>query len=176
MDATLQTVKEKIVVGNFVEEANFHQCNATTQQYSLPINPDDDPININRPKSERPREVEGSSIPSDQFLQPLRIKKVHIQLPKNPKLDNIRDYWNGEAVAKITDLLHEYQDLVPTNVSEMRGIVADLGDLKIPLQLAAKPSQQQKKAWKDQHIKVNPSKEEDLYYFMTTDWLSNWAS
>ena len=52
----------------------------------------------------------------------------------------MRDYWDEEAVAKITDLLHEYQNLFPANLSKMRGIMGDLGEMKIPLRLDAKPS------------------------------------
>ena len=40
------------------------------------------------------------------------------------------------------DLLHEYQDLFPTNFSEMKGIVGDLGEIKIPLWPDAKPNKQ----------------------------------
>ena len=39
---------------------------------------------------------------------------------------------------KITDLLHEYQDLFPTHFSEMKGIVKNLGEMKIPLNPNAK--------------------------------------
>ena len=61
--------------------------------------------------------MEGSGISSDQFLHPLKIKKVNIGSPENPKFANIGDYWDEETVVKITDLLHEYQDLFPTNFS-----------------------------------------------------------
>ena len=110
--------------------------------YSLSRDPDDDLTNINIPESEGTREVEGSSISSDQFLQPLKIKEVHIGSPKNPKFTNVRYYWDDEALAKITDLLHEYHNIFLTNFSEMRGIVGDLGEMKIPLRLDAKPSKQ----------------------------------
>ena len=72
----------------------------------------------------------------------MKIKKVHIRSPKNPKFTNVQYYWDDEAVAKIEDLLHEYQNLFPTNFSEMRGIVGDLGEMKIPLGPVAKPSKQ----------------------------------
>ena len=42
-------------------------------------------------------------------------------------------------VSKITELLHEFQDLFPTNFSEMKGIVGDLGEIKIPMKPDAKP-------------------------------------
>ena len=41
-------------------------------------------------------------------------------------------------MAKITDLLHEFQGLFPTKFSEMKGILGDLGEMKIPLKLDAK--------------------------------------
>ena len=51
--------------------------------------------------------------------------KVKIGSPENPKFANIGDYWDEETVAKITDFLHEYQDLFTTNFLEMKGIVGD---------------------------------------------------
>ena len=51
----------------------------------------------------------------------------------NPKFSNIGDYWDEEIVAKIIDLLHEFHDLYLTNFREMKGIVGDLGEMKIPL-------------------------------------------
>ena len=65
---------------------------------------------------------------SDQFLSPLKIKKVNIGSSENPKFANIGDYWDDETMGKITDLLHEFQDLFPTKFSEMKGIVEDLGE------------------------------------------------
>ena len=62
----------------------------------------------NIPDSEGIRAVEGVSISSDQFLSPLKIKKVNICSPKNPKFANIGDYWDDEIVRKITELLHEF--------------------------------------------------------------------
>ena len=63
----------------------------------------------------------------------MKIKKLHIRSPKNPKFANIEEYWDEEAAAEITDLLHEYQYLFPNNFSEKRGIVGELGEMKIPL-------------------------------------------
>ena len=110
--------------------------------YNLVEDPDDDPTNINILESEGTREVEGSGILSDQLLKPLKIKKVNIGSPKNPKFTNIGDYWDEATVAKITDFQHGYQDIFPTNFSEIKGIVGDLGEMKIPLIPNAKPSKQ----------------------------------
>ena len=36
-------------------------------------------------------------------------------------------------------MLHEYQDLFQTNFVEMKGIVGDLGEMKTPMKLDARP-------------------------------------
>ena len=45
-------------------------------------------------------------------------------------------------ISKITYLLHDFQDLFPTNFSEMKGIVGDLGEMKIPLKPDTRPFKQ----------------------------------
>ena len=53
---------------------------------------DDDPRYINIPESEGNHVVEVFGISSNQFLNPLKIKKVNIGSPENPKFSNIGDY------------------------------------------------------------------------------------
>ena len=101
--------------------------------YNLNGDPNNDPTNINIQESEGTCAIEGSEISSGQFLKLLKLKKVNIGSPENLKFSNIGDYWDEETVAKIIDLLHEYQDLFPTNFSEMKGIVEYLGKMKMPL-------------------------------------------
>ena len=45
-------------------------------------------------------------------------------------------------MAKIMDLLHEFQDLFSTRFSEMKGILGDLEEMKIILKPDSKPMQQ----------------------------------
>ena len=45
-------------------------------------------------------------------------------------------------MAKITYLLHELQDLFPTKFFEMKGILGDLGEMKIPFKPDAKSVRQ----------------------------------
>ena len=78
---------------------------------------DDDPLDVNIPESKGTRVVEGFGISSDQFLNPLKVKKVNIGSLGNPKFASIGNYWDDETVGKITDLLHEFQDLFPTKFS-----------------------------------------------------------
>ena len=68
--------------------------------YNLAGDPYDDPTDINIPKSKGMQEVEGSGISSDQFLKPLKIKKVNIGSLDNPKFSNIGDYWDEDIVSK----------------------------------------------------------------------------
>ena len=51
----------------------------------------------------------------------------------------IGDYWDEDTVEKVTKLLREYQDLFPTKFSNLKGIVGDLGNMKITLKLDKKP-------------------------------------
>ena len=59
-----------------------------------------------------------------------------------PKYATIGDYWDEEMVRKVTQLLHEYQDIFLTKFLEMKGILGDIGVIKIPLKLDAKPVKQ----------------------------------
>ena len=61
---------------------------------------------------------------------------------ENLNFSNIAYYWDDESVGNIMDLLHEFQYLFPTKFSEMKGIVGDLGEMKIPLKPDAKPIKQ----------------------------------
>ena len=45
-------------------------------------------------------------------------------------------------VSKVTQLLHEYQDLFPMKFSEMKGILGDIGVIKIPLKPDVRPVKQ----------------------------------
>ena len=87
--------------------------------------------------------MEGLGISSDQFLSPLKIKKVNIGSPENPKFANTGDYWDHDTVAKINDLLHEFHNLFPTSFLEIKGIVGDLGEMKMNLRPDGKSVKQQ---------------------------------
>ena len=84
----------------------------------------------------------GPDIELPEVTQPLKIRKVNIGSEEMPKYATIGDYWDEEMVCKVTELLHEYQDLFPTKFSEMKGILGDIGVMKIPLKKDAKPVKQ----------------------------------
>jgi hypothetical protein len=54
-------------------------------------------------------------------------------------LTNVGDYWDDATIGKITELLHEYQDLFPTNFTDMKGIKGPMEEMKIPLKENARP-------------------------------------
>ena len=83
--------------------------------------------------------MQGPVIEAPEVHQPLKTRTVNIGSEEQPKLATIGDYWDDEMVSKVTQLLHEYQDLFPTKFSEMKGILGDIGVMKIPLKPDAKP-------------------------------------
>ena len=103
-----------------------------TTCYNLSGEPEDDDElqNVNIPESEGSHDVAAPDILTDSMSQPLKIRKVNIGSEENPKFAYIGDYWDEETMAKITDLLHEFQDLFPTRFSEMKGILGTMGRRK----------------------------------------------
>ena len=57
--------------------------------------------------------MEGLEI-SHNYSEPLKTCKVNVGTYEVPKFAFIGDYWDEQTVCKITDFLHEYQDLFPT--------------------------------------------------------------
>ena len=80
--------------------------------YNLSREPEDDDElrNVNILESEGSRDVVAPDILTDSMSQPLKIRKVNIGSEENPKFANVGDYWDKETMAKITYLLHEFQD------------------------------------------------------------------
>jgi hypothetical protein len=54
-------------------------------------------------------------------------------------LENVGDYWDDATISKITELLHEYQDLFPTKFTDMKGTKGPMGEMNIPLKSDARP-------------------------------------
>ena len=118
--------------------AHFHM-QSMMECYNVSGEPNDDDMwNINIPETKGSRDVAAPDVPTAPMNQPLKIRKVNIGIEDNPKFASVVDYWDEEIMAKITDLLHEFQDLFPTNFSEMKGILGYLGEINTPLKLDAK--------------------------------------
>ena len=45
----------------------------------------------------------------------------------------IGDYWDDATMDKVVELLREYQDLFLTKIMDLKGIVGELGMMKITL-------------------------------------------
>jgi hypothetical protein len=88
-------------------------------------------------ESEGTREVKDtiSKDVSSSYTKPLKLQKVNIGTDEHPKLASIGDYWDEQTMTKIQALLREYEDLFPTNFSELKGIKGDLGEMRIELKL-----------------------------------------
>jgi hypothetical protein len=52
---------------------------------------------------------------------------------------SIGDYWDEKIVERIIELLRKYNDMFPTNFTEMKGIAGELGEMNTPLKLEEKP-------------------------------------
>jgi hypothetical protein len=106
--------------------------------YNINADEDDDPRKVNIAEIEGQRDVEGPRVELPFIGQPIKIKKVNIGTEKTSKLENVGDYWDVATIDKITELLHEYQDLFPTKYIDMKGIKGPMGEMRIPLNLDAK--------------------------------------
>jgi len=72
---------------------------------------------------------------------PLKMKQVNIGIDAEPKYAMLGDYWDDATVDKVTELLCKYQGLFPTKIMDLKGIVGDLGMMKITLKPDAKAGQ-----------------------------------
>ncbi len=110
--------------------------------YNLAVQDEEDPRNIDIAESEGYHEVKGPELELADMTKTVKTKKVNIGSETEPKFATIGNYWDDETVGKVAELLHEYQDLFPTKFLEMKGIIGDLGVMKIPLKTSAKPVKQ----------------------------------
>jgi len=69
---------------------------------------------------------------------PLKTKQVNIGMEAEPKYAMLGDYWDDAMVDKVAELLHKYQGLFPTKITDLKGIIGDLGMMKITLKLGVK--------------------------------------
>ena len=100
---------------------------------------EEDPRNVNIPDSEGSCDVQGPKWELPEIIEKIKIKKTNIGTEADPKFSSIGDYWNDETVGHIADLLQDYQDFFPTKFAEMKGILGDLGFMRIPLKADVKP-------------------------------------
>ena len=120
--------------------AHFHmQSMMECYNVSGLLEDDDELHNINITETKGSWDVAAPDIPIDPMNQLLNIRKFNIGTKENPKFASVGDYWDEETMEKIMDLLHEFQYLLLINFSEMKGILGDLGEVKILLKPDANP-------------------------------------
>jgi len=73
----------------------------------------------------------------------MKTRQVNIGSKEEAKFAKIGYYWDECTVDKVAELLHEYPDLFPMKFSNFKGIVGDLGVMKITLKPDTKPIKQQ---------------------------------
>ena len=63
----------------------------------------------------------------------LKTKQVNIGTTVEPKHATLGDYWDYATVDKVGELLYKYQDLFLTKITDLKGIIGNLGMMKITL-------------------------------------------
>jgi hypothetical protein len=145
VNKALQIVRQKVFeeVPNCPLEQEEDEWTAPIQKlqgcYNINVDEDDDPRNVKISETEGKRDIEGLGIELPFVGQPIKIKKLNIGTKHTPKLANVGDYWDDATISKITELLHEYQDLFPTKFTDMKGIKGPMGEMNIPLREYARP-------------------------------------
>ena len=69
----------------------------------------------------------------------IKTVEVHISNDGRPKMAKIGDYWSEKHTREIIDLLKEYQDVFTRDYKDFKGIVEEMGEIKIYLIPGAKP-------------------------------------
>ena len=100
---------------------------------------DEDPWKINIPEMEGHHKGQGPRIENTDITAPAKTKQVNIGTKMEPKFVKIGDYWDGVTVDKVAELLYEYQALFLTKFMDLKGIIRDLGVIKITLKPNVKP-------------------------------------
>jgi hypothetical protein len=144
----LQVVRQKVFVEapSLPLEQEEDELTAPLQKlqgcYNINVVKNNDPRNVSIIEIEGHRDIEGPGVELHFIGQPIKIKKVNIGTKKTPKLANVGDYWDAATIDKITKLVHEYQDLFPTKLNDMKGIKGPMGEMRIPLKPDARPVKQ----------------------------------
>ena len=69
----------------------------------------------------------------------IKIKEVDITKDDRTKMDKIGDQWSYQQVAEITNLLKEYRDVFVIDYKELKGLVQEMGEMKINIKPDARP-------------------------------------
>jgi hypothetical protein len=110
--------------------------------YNINADEDDDPRKVNIATIEGHRDVEGLGVELPFIRYPIKINKFIIGTKETLNLANVGDYLYAATIDKITELLHEYQDLFPTKFTNRKGIKGPMGEMRTPLKPGVNPFKQ----------------------------------
>ncbi len=71
--------------------------------------------------------------PPEWMEAEIKYKEFNISSDDWPKLAKIGDYWSEQQMTKIVDLLKEFQDVFARDYKDLRGLVQEMGHIKINL-------------------------------------------
>ena len=63
----------------------------------------------------------------------IKIKEINIAKEGAPKMAKIGDYWSEQQTTKIVNLLKEYQYVCARDYKDLKGLVEEMGEMKINL-------------------------------------------
>ena len=69
----------------------------------------------------------------------VKTKEIDISNDNRPKMEKIGDYWSEEQTTKMVDLLKEFQDVFARDYKDLKGLVKEMGEMKIDIKLEARP-------------------------------------
>jgi hypothetical protein len=69
----------------------------------------------------------------------IRMKEFDISNDDRPKMVRVGDYWFDKKTTDIVNLLKEYQDVFARDYKDLKGLVEEMGEMKIELIPGAKP-------------------------------------
>ena len=69
----------------------------------------------------------------------VKTKEVDISNDHRPKIAKIGDYWNEHQTTEIVNLLREFQDVFARDYKDLKGLVQEMGEMKIDIKPDVRP-------------------------------------
>ena len=69
----------------------------------------------------------------------VKTKEFNISNANRPKMAQIGDYWDDEQTTEIVNLLKEFQDVFAQDYKDLKGLVQEMGEMKIDIKTDARP-------------------------------------
>ena len=69
----------------------------------------------------------------------MKTKEVDILNDDRPKIAKIGDYWNEHQTTAIINLLREFQDVFARDYKDLKGLVQEMGEMKIDTKPDVRP-------------------------------------